>query len=263
MKSRTTSTFRKQFAALPNDVREQARAAYRLFVSNPRHPSLHFKKVHTTEPVVSVRGAQLPSRGSHRGIRHRRLVLDRTARAIRNVTRKSVSAAQQAAGADAAPRGSAARSLAMKQRARALEDKAERSAAILKAARELWFTNRDFSMTDVAKRAGIVKGTIYLYFKTREELMAAVVEQLIEECFDDIDRQLQKRRGRWSAEQVAGVFERALRGRVPIADALKLARPRLEKTAALLESRYPPLGEVIALLGGKRAARSSRRRRRS
>lgn len=55
MKSRTTSTFRKQFAALPNDVREQARAAYRLFVSNPRHPSLHFKKVHTTEPVVSVR----------------------------------------------------------------------------------------------------------------------------------------------------------------------------------------------------------------
>ncbi|HEV8658279.1 MAG TPA: helix-turn-helix domain-containing protein [Thermoanaerobaculia bacterium] len=151
----------------------------------------------------------------------------------------------------------------MKQRARALEDKAERSAAILKAARELWSSSRDFSMTDVAARAGIVKGTIYLYFKTREELIEAVVEQLIEECFDDIDRQLRKRRGRWSAEQVAGVFERALRGRVPIADALKLARPRLEKTAALLESRYRPLGEVIALLGGKRAARSSRRRRRA
>ena len=29
--------------------------AYELFVQNPRHPSLHFKRVHTVEPIVSVR----------------------------------------------------------------------------------------------------------------------------------------------------------------------------------------------------------------
>lgn len=33
----------------------QAAAAYELFAANPRHPSLHFKRVHTTEPIVSVR----------------------------------------------------------------------------------------------------------------------------------------------------------------------------------------------------------------
>jgi hypothetical protein len=42
-------------AALPRDVREQARAAYRLFQSNPRHPSLHYKRAFTRDPIVSVR----------------------------------------------------------------------------------------------------------------------------------------------------------------------------------------------------------------
>ncbi len=55
MKSHTTPAFRKQFATLPEHIREQARVAYRLFRSNPRHSSLHFKRVHKTEPVYSAR----------------------------------------------------------------------------------------------------------------------------------------------------------------------------------------------------------------
>lgn len=43
------------FAALPAEVREQARAAYRLFMSNPRHPGLNFKRVHGAEGFVSAR----------------------------------------------------------------------------------------------------------------------------------------------------------------------------------------------------------------
>lgn len=43
------------FAALPADVREQARAAYRLFRNNPRHPGLNFKRVHGTDRFVSAR----------------------------------------------------------------------------------------------------------------------------------------------------------------------------------------------------------------
>ena len=43
------------FGALPADVREQARAAYRLFRNNPRHPGLNFKRVHGTDRFVSVR----------------------------------------------------------------------------------------------------------------------------------------------------------------------------------------------------------------
>jgi hypothetical protein len=55
MKSRTTRSFRVLLAALPEHVRKQAREAYRLFVLNPAHPSLHFKLVHAKPPTYSVR----------------------------------------------------------------------------------------------------------------------------------------------------------------------------------------------------------------
>ena len=55
MKSRTNSAFRKLLADLPRNVREQAVAAYQLFRVNPWHPSLHFKRVHPTKPIMSVR----------------------------------------------------------------------------------------------------------------------------------------------------------------------------------------------------------------
>jgi hypothetical protein len=36
-------------------VKRHARRAYRLFKQNPHHPTLHFKQVHPTEPIWSVR----------------------------------------------------------------------------------------------------------------------------------------------------------------------------------------------------------------
>ena len=55
MNSRTTRRFREAFAALPAQVKQQARHAYRLFLQDPAHPSVQFKKVHATEPVYSAR----------------------------------------------------------------------------------------------------------------------------------------------------------------------------------------------------------------
>jgi hypothetical protein len=55
VKSRLTRRFRKAFAELPDEVKERARDAYRLFRDNPAHPGLQFKKVHPTDPVYSVR----------------------------------------------------------------------------------------------------------------------------------------------------------------------------------------------------------------
>ncbi|MCS6918210.1 MAG: hypothetical protein NZM28_00395 [Fimbriimonadales bacterium] len=55
MKSRTTRRFRKALENLPSEVQRQAKEAYRLFRQNPFHPSLHFKRVHPTEPLYSVR----------------------------------------------------------------------------------------------------------------------------------------------------------------------------------------------------------------
>ena len=55
MKSRTTERFRKCFKRLPAQVQQRARKAYKLFQEHPDYPGLRFKRVHPTEPIVSVR----------------------------------------------------------------------------------------------------------------------------------------------------------------------------------------------------------------
>ncbi len=55
MTSRTSSDFRRDLARLPAAVRRQARDAYRLFMQDPHHPSLKFKKLPPHEDLWSVR----------------------------------------------------------------------------------------------------------------------------------------------------------------------------------------------------------------
>ncbi len=45
MKSRATSRFWSHHGRLPEDIRRAALKQYRLWLQNPRHPSLQFKKV--------------------------------------------------------------------------------------------------------------------------------------------------------------------------------------------------------------------------
>ena len=55
MNSHITPGFRKLLAALPDDVRRQARSACRRFMENPLHPGLGFKQIHGSDRLVSVR----------------------------------------------------------------------------------------------------------------------------------------------------------------------------------------------------------------
>ncbi len=55
MKSVTTQRFRKAYAELPVHIKEAAKRAYRIWQKNPYHESLNFKKVHSSEPIYSVR----------------------------------------------------------------------------------------------------------------------------------------------------------------------------------------------------------------
>jgi hypothetical protein len=55
VKSRLTDDFLGCFAKLPEGVKQQARKAYRLWRGDPRHPSLHFKKIHGQDSLYSVR----------------------------------------------------------------------------------------------------------------------------------------------------------------------------------------------------------------
>jgi AcrR family transcriptional regulator len=62
------------------------------------------------------------------------------------------------------------------------ERRAETTRAILGAALDV-FTERSFSearMGDIASRAGVAKGTLYLYFASKEALFEGVLRELIE-----------------------------------------------------------------------------------
>ena len=82
--------------------------------------------------------------------------------------------------------------MVIKQRAISDQQKEERRQAILTAALELYReTSYDaVNIAQVAQKAGVAKGTFYLYFKTKEELFLAMLAQEFEEWFDEIDADL-------------------------------------------------------------------------
>ena len=55
MISKTTERFWKCYADIPLTVRKQAKEAYKQFLEDPYYPSLHFKQIHSTRPIFSVR----------------------------------------------------------------------------------------------------------------------------------------------------------------------------------------------------------------
>jgi len=55
MKSNTNRAFWVRYRGLPLEVREKARAAYRLFKQDPYHASLQFKELKGKEGLYSVR----------------------------------------------------------------------------------------------------------------------------------------------------------------------------------------------------------------
>ena len=75
--------------------------------------------------------------------------------------------------------------MAIRQRAVHAAEKEERHRAILDAAERLLprSTGRGPSMAEVADEAGLAKGTIYLYFPSKEELLLALLERNIDGFF--------------------------------------------------------------------------------
>jgi mRNA-degrading endonuclease RelE of RelBE toxin-antitoxin system len=55
MRSRTTARFRKALERLPTHIRDQARAAFRVWTKTPYHPALRFKRVHPVRPFYAAR----------------------------------------------------------------------------------------------------------------------------------------------------------------------------------------------------------------
>ncbi len=82
--------------------------------------------------------------------------------------------------------------MVIKQRAISSDEKLERREAILDAAIELLAKDdyHDISIARIARKAGLAKGTIFLYFKTKEELFLQLQVREYKSWFEDINRLL-------------------------------------------------------------------------
>ena len=130
------------------------------------------------------------------------------------------------------------------QRARRAAEKAERRGAILGAAAALLQATgfEGFSMSVLARKSGIAKATLYLYFETREEvLLALYVETLT----------------RWSQTFSAGLSERMGDADfVALFETTTLADPNFMILRARLESVIEHNVSIERLVEAKRAMRS-------
>jgi len=78
------------------------------------------------------------------------------------------------------------------RRARSTEQKHRKRQQIMVAAKELLRDTRYESITmgAVAERADVAKGTLYLYFETKEVLFLGITHNLLQTWTDDIDTEL-------------------------------------------------------------------------
>ena len=83
--------------------------------------------------------------------------------------------------------------MAIRRRAIQAHDKRERHDAILDAAEALLLRSpeRIASVADVAQEARLAKGTVYLYFRSKEDLLLAVHERGVDRYFRAIDALLE------------------------------------------------------------------------
>ncbi len=68
------------------------------------------------------------------------------------------------------------------------EDRERRRLSILNAAEQLFAqsSTRDLSMSEVAALAGLAKGTVYLYYESKEVLILSLHERLVEAFFREL-----------------------------------------------------------------------------
>ena len=160
--------------------------------------------------------------------------------------------------------------MAIRQRAVALEDKEERRHALLDAAEALFLDQpqRVASVEEVARAAGVAKGTVYLYFPSKEEMLLALHERHTAHYFAALMRVLGGRRAGfdeiWAAtrenlvrlpgylpltSRCFGLMDRDIPTEAAVAFKMRVGQA-LAQAGAGIERHFPALGKGagVALL---------------
>lgn len=119
------------------------------------------------------------------------------------------------------------------RRARAPEDKAARRAAILYTAGRLFDSHAGqldrLTMASLAREAGVAKGTLYLYFSSKEEIFLALFLDEVEAWLAELEWGLVQGPAPLAAEAAAAVVVQTLCPRTRLLNLLGLLHPVLEK----------------------------------
>lgn len=140
-----------------------------------------------------------------------------------------------------------------KKRARADADKLQRRAEILRAAAEAFAAApyAAVTMADVAQRAGLAKGTVYLYYATKEALFLQLVIEALASWFAAVATALTDERAQLEADALARLLVRTLTAHGELTRLLPILHPVLEQNIdeALALSFKRSLREQTAAAG--------------
>ncbi len=121
------------------------------------------------------------------------------------------------------------------QRAVRDEQKRERRQAILDRAWELFQTTKyeTLTMGDIAQSLGLAKGTVFLYFKTKEALFLTLVEQQLTIWFAEVDARLEGLERSGTIPQVTAILHQSLEKRSGLTRLLAILHTLLEQNIDL------------------------------
>lgn len=121
------------------------------------------------------------------------------------------------------------------KRAYSDEDKLKRRSSILAAAARLFESNRfrELTMTDIAKECGVSKGTLYVYFDTKESLFLSYAKQEIDEFFERLLNALSSHQKPSSVDVVVNAIGFAYAQRKPLIRLFAMLHRVLESNVEL------------------------------
>ena len=130
-----------------------------------------------------------------------------------------------------------------RKRARQAAQKLERRQAILDAAWRAFHTTPygELTVASIARETGLAKGTVFLYFRTKEEIFLAVTGQQMTEWFDAVDQRLAQLPSPATTEAIVEIIADSLQQRADFTRLLAILSTVLEQNAnydALLQFKH-------------------------